>query len=246
MYRKLVLLLCACCLLSVSALAEDWLVNDNQPQAMESVTEKLLQAGIDVERGSLYCNGTEKLIQVIQGCFLDYADSAANADALFEKKNWKEYTVAVHGIKGAMASIGAAKVSDLAKQLELAGKENRTEYIEEHHAKFQEEYASLFHTLKNCLTEPKDDAKEAEQTELLPVLSLEQLEALLEELEGAAYELEAEKMLHILAELQGHRYGDVSLSELFAPVKRKVEESDCISAAELAMRLKVKLAGKEE
>lgn len=47
MFKKLVLLLCTCCLLSFSALAEDWLVNDNQPQAMESVTEKLTYDAAD-------------------------------------------------------------------------------------------------------------------------------------------------------------------------------------------------------
>jgi len=212
----------------------------------EGVEEKLQKAGIDVERGSLYCNGFEKLLQVIQGFFAEYADSVANIEALFEKKNWKEYTVAVHGIKGAMASIGATKVSESAKKLEMAGKENRIGYIEENHAGFMKEYEELFHALKDCLAEGKEEADEAKNMESLPVLELEQLESLLEELEEAAYGLETKKMLEILAGLETHQYNGIPLKEKFAPVKRKVEESDCISAAELAMRVKRKLTGKEE
>jgi len=58
--------------------------------------------------------------------------------------------------------------------------------------------------------------------------------------------LETKKMLEILAGLETHQYNGIPLKEKFAPVKRKVEESDCISAAELAMRVKRKLTGKEE
>jgi len=81
---------------------------------------------------------------------------------------------------------------------------------------------------------------------LLPVMELEKLDSLLEELESAAYGLETEKMVQIMDEIQGYSCNGVALKELFAPVKRKVDQSDCISAAELAMRLKSKLAGKEE
>ena len=72
-----------------------------------------------------------------------------------------------------------------------------------------------------------------------------QVQQLLEELEGAAYELESDRMLEILKELEGFQYNGKALKEAFAPVKRKVEESDCISAAELAMRIKDKVTGKE-
>ncbi len=207
------------------------------------VMEQLLQIGIDVEKGSIYCNGKDKLIQVIQGFLVDFTSSAAMVDKLLEKENWKEYTIAVHGIKGAMASIGAVKVSELAKQLEMAGKENRIDFILEHHAEMRKEYEQLFLKLNECLGGTEET--QVEETELLPVLEEERLEQLLEELEGAAYELESERMLEILKELEGFQYNGKSLKEAFAPVKRKVEESDCISAAELAMRIKDKVTGKE-
>ena len=221
---------------------EELLVRDEQ----KSVTEKLRQAGLDVEKGCLYCNGRDKLLQVIQGFLEDYAASSANADSLFEKENWKEYTIAVHGIKGAMASIGAVKVSELAKQLELAGKENRIDYIKENHRVMRIEYEKLFYALKDCLSATTEEKKESVGQETLSELEPERLNNLLLALEAAAYELETEMMLDVLKELQGHSYQGVPLKDLFAPVKRKVEQSDCISAAELAMKLKDKLEGKEE
>jgi len=79
-----------------------------------------------------------------------------------------------------------------------------------------------------------------------PSLDFEKVESLLEELENAAYGLEQERMLQLLEELRAHSCNGISLKELFAPVKRKVEQSDCISAVELAMRLKNNLKGREE
>lgn len=220
-------------------------VQQEEPASEEkdSVAERLCQAGIDVEKGSLYCNGQDKLLQVIQGFCEDYASSAANIDKLFEKQNWKEYTIAVHGIKGAMGSIGATKVSELARKLELAGKEGKIEYILENHAPMIQEYEQLFHALQE--NGSVEAAKEKADISKLPMLDKESLENLLEELEGAAYELESAKMLELLEKLEGCCYEEKSLKEAFAPVRRKVEQSDCISAAELAVRIKNKLEGKE-
>lgn len=228
-------------------------VQEEEEQS-DDITVKLQRAGIDVEKGSLYCNGIDKLLQVIEGFLEDYTVSAGNVEELYQQRNWKEYTIAVHGIKGAMASIGATKVSEMAKQLELAGKGENIKYILHHHEELFTEYEALYHALVECLAVPSETeagvenkATEPETAgELLPAMELERVEQLLTDLENAAYELETETMLQIMDELQEHSCNGVDLKTLFAPVKRKVEQSDCISAAELAMRLKTKLAGKEE
>ncbi|MBP3569034.1 MAG: response regulator [Lachnospiraceae bacterium] len=224
-----------------------------EEEQSDDIEVQLQRAGLDVEKGSLYCNGVDKLIQVIEGFLEDYAVSVANVKKLYHQRNWKEYTIAVHGIKGAMASIGATKVSEMAKQLELAGKEERIKYILAHHEELLQEYETLYHALNACLSVPTEEGNpECEMTEnkeeAVPLLTMEveRLTGFLEELEGAAYDLEQDKMLQILEELQGYCCNGTALKELFAPVKRKVEQSDCISAAELAIRLKEKLAGKEE
>lgn len=216
----------------------------------QSVTEKLQRAGIDVEKGSLYCNGRDKLLYVIQGFCDDYAVSEANITLLYEKKNWKEYTIAVHGIKGALGSIGATRVSELARELELAGKEGRIDYILENHASMMKEYRQLFCALKESISGTKESAEKKEENTdekvvQLAVLESEEFDKLLEELEGAAYELDSDGMLELLTKLEGYQYCGEALKELFAPVKRKAEQADCISAAELAVKLKKKLDGKE-
>jgi len=219
--------------------------------------EALRQAGLDVEKGCMYCNGPDKLVRVVRGFIEDYEVFSKQIEMLFEKKNWKDYTIAVHAVKGSMASIGATKVSELAKQLEFAGKENRTGYIAEHHADMQAEYKKLFCTLRDSLgkeTKTEEAERETEREaepeagfrQELVELDTERLDGFVEALETAAYELQQGQMLKILKELEQYSCQGVSLKELFAPVKRKVEQFDCISAAELAVRLKNKQERKEE
>ena len=216
-----------------------------QPGEDKDDMEMLRQVGLDVEKGCMYCNGPDKLIQVIYGFIADYAESSQNVENLFEKQNWKEYTIAVHGIKGAMASIGATVVSELAKQLELAGKENRIGYITEHHANLQEEYKKLYLALKKNLDLEEEQGNPV-SSEVLPEIDVAHFDGLLEKLETAAYDLQQEQMLSVLEELEQYSYQGIQLKELFATVKRKVEQSDCISASELALRLKDKLERREE
>ena len=221
------------------------------PECTETMDEleQLRQAGLDVAKGCMYCNGPDKLVRVVKGFMEDYEVFSKQIEMLFDKKNWKDYTIAVHAVKGSMANIGATKVSELAKQLEFAGKENRIGYITEHHAAMQEEYKKLFYNLRDRLgMEEKTEVAEteAEVQKQLMELEAERLDSFMETMENAAYGLQQEQMLKTLEELEQYSYQGVSLKELFAPVKRKVEQFDCISATELAVRLKNKLERKEE
>ena len=224
---------------------------NKEPQEAEEKDEqvnKLRQAGLDVEKGILYCNGKEKLLRVIEGFCEDYEESAENIEGLFRKEDWKAYTVAVHGIKGAMGCIGAVDVSERARQLELAGKEGRTEYILEHHAELMKNYQELFYALSDNMVQEAEQKAEVPVREVkeLPILEAEAFEQMLTELENAAYELKNVRMLELITELEKYSYRGHALQEFLLPVRRKVEQSDGISAAELARRMKDKLEGKEE
>lgn len=52
----------------------------------------------------------------------------------FAKEDWENYTILVHSIKSTSLNIGAVILSEQAKELEMAGKEKRIEYIREYHA----------------------------------------------------------------------------------------------------------------
>lgn len=92
--------------------------------------------GFNVEQGITNCGGEkEDYIEVLR-IYLDSGESRIeDFERFLESKDYKNYIIAVHGLKSSSASIGAMEFSERAKSHEFAGKEERFDYI---HADFEE------------------------------------------------------------------------------------------------------------
>ncbi len=217
--------------------------------SLEQMEEVFGPKGLDVGKGILYCNGVDGYLSVLRGYCDDSDELDITAEKLFEKEDWKNYIIAVHGIKGAMRSIGAVPLAELARKLEFAGKEGRIEYIKDGHSKLMEEYRKLFTELREnewimALKEDAEESKEEANVECT-VLEGPVFDKIIEDMETAMYSLDSERLLEIVSELQCHMYRETPLKELLAPVRKKVEMSDYVSAVELTVRLKNQLESKE-
>ncbi len=208
--------------------------------------EKLQIDGLDVEKGILYCNGKEQYLKVLRGYCEDWNQAGLLAEESFELQDWKNYTIAVHGLKSAMKSIGAIDISEDARKLEFAGKEYRIDYIMENHEKLMEKYRALFVSLRNnkwiwpegALAESADVQAESEQPSELERIEDELLNEKIALMEEAMYNLEGERLLEMVTELQNYQYHGISLREFLVPVKKKIERSDYISAVETIVKWK--------
>ena len=193
---------------------------------------------LDVEQGILYCNGEEAYIDILRVFCEDWEDSIVQLEDLFERQDWKNYTVAVHGLKSALFSIGVSRISEMAKQLEFAGKENRIAYIEENHTKLAEDYKSFFVRLtENDWLCPSKEAED-DTSENAEVLSGDEFDDIISKMEMAAYTFEIDNLIKWLEELERYSYNGKSLKNALAPVRRKIEMSDYISAVELLANCK--------
>ena len=206
---------------------------------------------LDIEKGILYCNGKDQYIRILRGYCEDWDNSSTLAETLFEKQDWKNYTIAVHGMKSAMRSIGAMQLSEKVRLLEYAGKENRIGFILENHRSLMEEYIALFERLKqNEMICPKKTQEEVveETVELnkLPLLSTDLLDRTIEQMEETMYTLDGDRLLELITMLEGYQYKGQCMQEVLAPVRRKVEMYDYVSAVETVIRWKSELAGKEK
>jgi HPt (histidine-containing phosphotransfer) domain-containing protein len=61
----------------------------------------------------------------------------------FAKEDWRNYRIAVHALKSASLTIGAAELSDQAEALETACKQNDIDYIKAEHEKLLGKYEEL-------------------------------------------------------------------------------------------------------
>ncbi|MBO5303297.1 MAG: response regulator [Lachnospiraceae bacterium] len=222
-------------------------VQVQMPVTALSLEEKITAAGLDVKKGVLYCNGQEAYIKVLQGYCEDYDDAGAQAEDLFEKQDWKNYTITVHGMKSAMRSIGALDISDMALGLEMAGKEGRISYILENHRDLVDAHRKLLKRLREieelC---PKKEVQEVQKSSALPELEDSQFDRFIADMEEAMYSLNGSRLLEIIADLQKYQYHGESLENSLMQIKRKAEMSDYISAVEMTVQLKQSLADKEK
>ena len=82
-------------------------------------------------------------IFVIDGNNLYIKDNISEIKYYLLEEDFKEYTVLVHSIKSSARMIGAISVSDRAKALESAAKENDIVYLKDIYPKFIKEYLEL-------------------------------------------------------------------------------------------------------
>lgn len=195
---------------------------------------------LDTEKGLLYCGGEVGYQKVLMSYSKTGDENRAKVEELFEKEDWKDYTIAVHGIKSAMLSIGATHLSEMAKQLEAAGKKDDISYIKENHAEMIAEYRRTIDGLKTYFkTEEIPDKQEAVCD--LPKLTDESFDVYVQQMEDAMYELDGEQMLAIVSELETYQYEGTALKEQLVAVRRKVEMSDYMSAGDTLMKLRERL-----
>ncbi len=159
----------------------DYLSKPIQPSALENIvikhlppelvtpTEKDISDDIKSDISSIYSSPLlEKLSFLDTASGLEYAigdegfyrqiletyiseDKSISLDKFYQAKDWPNYQIVAHSIKGTSLTIGAPAVSAAAKGLEFAVKEDRLEYIEEHHVEVMEMYKELVAKIRDAL-----------------------------------------------------------------------------------------------
>ena len=87
----------------------------------------------------------------------------------------------------------------------------------------------------------KKPKEEGVGVQSIPVLTDGEFEQQLIALEEAMYALDGQQMIVILSELQKYQYYGTALKETLAPIQRKVEMTDYMSAVDAVSKLKEKL-----
>ena len=105
---------------------------------------------LNVAEGMLLSSNNEEFYREILETYLEDERYELLVE-FFEKEDWNQYRIQVHGLKSITYSIGAGKVADQAKALEQAVREENISYVREHHEEFLEAYGGLLIKLKEAL-----------------------------------------------------------------------------------------------
>ncbi len=109
--------------------------------------DELAKAGINIEQGIAYCGDKEGFREIIGIFHKEGTKRKASLEQFFKEHDWKNYVITAHSLKSNSKGIGAEELSELARNLEMAGKENRIDYILEHHEELIEAHDALIDIL---------------------------------------------------------------------------------------------------
>ena len=223
------------------SLEESKNLHEEQPsEAMDTIGD------LDKKTGITFCGGEENWLSILKVCGDTAEENKTKLEEFYQTKNWKEYTILIHGVKSSMKTIGAMNLSEMAKALEQAGKEGNSTYIEEHHQEMLTEYnrVDAFLHASPLLYQRTENAK-AEKKEYERID-----EALFDEkisqLEEAMYNFDGDGMIVILKSLQDCEYGGVPLDKTITSILRKVEMTDYMSAYDALVKVKNEITGKSK
>lgn len=197
----------------------------NEPGA--ETTQEDMAADINEKQGTLYCGSLEDFEDILKIHYEDYEENSQKIQAFYDSKDWKNYVILVHGLKSSMKSVGIMKLSDMCLELELAGKENRIDYILKNHDVMMAEYARIHDVIGNRL-----GIRQKVNVDLTNIKNLDEdsVAGLLNQFENAVYSFDEKQMLSILNELMDYKYHETVLAQKLYPLVKKVNNCDYMSA----------------
>lgn len=132
--------------------------DENLRQTGEREEEKSIQKlgemlpRVEINQGILFCGGhAEDYLGVLQVVYQNGESQLSELKKLWRQRDYLEYTIRIHGLKGSARSIGARHISDMAKAQEKAGKEGDYGYIDAHMEEFEREYRRLLEEIRLVL-----------------------------------------------------------------------------------------------
>lgn len=175
--------------------------DENPEPSMEEPEAELPEAlialkTIDEQAGISYCGSLEGYLSVLSVFHQTAPAKADEIQDLLESGDIKNYTIKVHALKSSARVIGAKELSELAKDLEAAGKREDRDFIEENTKRLLEMYRELDDQLS--LLDGTDES--------LPMISEEALSEAYQTMVEIASGMDYGLMEGLLKELRQYRF----------------------------------------
>ncbi len=210
----------------IPAIEEDVLVSND--------SEDLAGLGLNVEEGISFCGSREDYLDILR---MNYDNSMELLNSLSDslnRRDYKSYTISIHGLKSSMKMIGDSSTSEMARELESAGKVLDEQYILEHHTACIESFMATILRIAHFFNLPEIlDNKvslNAESKSDLPEISRDEIQTILGKFEEAAYSYDEDTIKELLDSMNPYSYQGRNLSDILLPIRKKVDMSDFISA----------------
>ena len=137
---------------------------------------------VDVRKGMEVCGNTVKdYLDIIEITDTYGKRHVEELEKYLENEDFENFTIKIHSMKSTLMSIGAVSLSNLAREQEMAGKEQRYSYILDSFDAFINGYLRLLNDIHDCLvhfgrrspgtTATNDEHPELEERMMVGILS---------------------------------------------------------------------------
>ncbi|MDE7232034.1 MAG: Hpt domain-containing protein, partial [Lachnospiraceae bacterium] len=220
--------------------------------------QKLSRAGVSLEQAIAYCGDEEGFKEIIAIFHSEGQKRRDHLSHFFKEHDWKNYVISVHALKGNAKAVGAGELSEMARELEMAGKENRIDYILAHHEAMMENHDKLLEALDNNLFVYPEAANKANETASKDKAELQQqnaapqdaaapaktadndgltMEALLDQISEKLSAFESEGLAELLDQLEQLPGQKPSVSESVKQIRELASDFDFLGATEVLERM---------
>ena len=203
----------------------------------QNAAGSLVIGDLNVKKGLLYCGSVENYQNVLNVHATNGPDNIDKIRKLFEDRDITNYTIYIHALKSSMASIGAETLSEMAKEMERAGKDNDIAYIEAHHEQLMDEYERVIAMLLGQDSMQMEVSDEYMETDNTPIDD-DKMEEYVGAFEEAAFSFIPSNMFRILDELREYSYNGHPLAPQLIAIRKKVEMSDYMSALDALLAIR--------
>lgn len=114
-----------------------------------------LKGVLDTDIGLGYCCDSEEFYREMIVTYIENRKTGT-LDEAFREEDWENYRIIVHALKSTSLSIGAAALSEQAKALEMAAKEDRIDDIRAGHPPMMADYQKLLDDLEAAVGEEEN------------------------------------------------------------------------------------------
>lgn len=211
-------------------------------QPLPAEFSRLASVGINIEGGLTYCRKDKDFYLLLLSKFAEDAEhKAKDIKRLYDSGDIDNYRIQVHALKSSSKMVGADELSDTAREMESAAKENDTAYISKNHDALMTLYDKTIRQIRSAVGIKEKDAETS--PDAFKEISREEFIEKLKELRGLFDTYEADSAQKLIAELSGTSYRGIAVKRLLEGIKKDVNDFEYESAAAKVSSLAQRVEG---
>ena len=208
--------------------------NSGKTENRQPVTHTDNLTLFDCNRGLVYAGGDEETYREILTLFVNtFPKKSACIEEFFHNQNWRNYEIDVHALKSTSKSVGAAMLSELAKELEFAAKADNSQLINEKNSELLELYKKTVEEITQFLGGNAEDEGTIPQTDSseLPEINTDELNNYTEAIISACDHFDMDLIVENTKKLFSYSYKGFVLKDEFAEVLSLADDFEYEAAA---------------